>query len=89
MVTVTNPILVQVLHRRRMLRLARWSAAAWVIFGTAHIVAWAAAFDHGFSSLSGDLPTTQLVWPLLLAATACFALMVFFGARYFLTPEER
>lgn len=88
MVTVTNPILEQVLHRRRMLRLARWSVAAWVVFGTAHIIAWSAAFDHRFSLFSGDLPT-HLVWPLLLAATISFVSMIVFGARYFLTPEER
>jgi hypothetical protein len=84
---VANPILQQVLHRRRMLRLARWSAAAWVFFGGLHVIAWWAGFDHRFAAVSQDR-LQAVVWPLLFAATVSFVSLVVFTVRWFLTPDE-
>lgn len=82
-----NPLLSQVLHRRRMLRGVRLSATAWVVFGGLHMAVWWFAFEHtpdgwprGFLGAA--------VWPLLLAATASFISLVVYGVRWLLSPVE-
>lgn len=82
-----NPLLRQVLHRRRMLRGMRWSATAWVIFGGLHIAVWWFAFEH----TPDGWPRGELgmaVWPLLLIATACFITLVVYGVRWLLAPLD-
>jgi hypothetical protein len=86
MADVFNPLLSRVLHRRRMLRFARLSAAGWAFFGGLHIVFWWAAFERPtVGQLHGALSPT--VWPLLLAATACFVALLIFTARWILAPD--
>lgn len=87
MTGTVNPLLHQVLHRRRLRRRARLSAASWVVLGGMHIAVWWAAFGH----VQTVLPQAVLdaaVWPLLLAATAAFVMMVYFTARWFLAPGD-
>jgi hypothetical protein len=82
-----NPLLLQVLHRRRMLRGVRWSATAWVIFGGLHIAVWWFAFEHTPDGWPRGL-LGAAVWPLLLIATASFITLVVYGTRWLLSPIE-
>lgn len=82
-----NPLLSQVLHRRRMLRGVRLSTAAWVIFGGLHIAVWWLAFQH----TPQGWPRGQLVaavWPLLLVATASFIMLIVYVVRWLLSPVD-
>jgi hypothetical protein len=82
-----NPLLNQVLYRRRMMRYARLSGACWVVFGGLHIAVWSVAFEnhrHGWPQ--GVLGAA--VWPLLLIATAGFIGVVVFTARWLLAPSN-
>lgn len=66
-----NPLLRQALYRRRLRQRARWCLAGWLFFGAIHIGVWWVAYDStGFAVPRGVLGV--LVWPLLLASTACF-----------------
>lgn len=92
MADISNPLLTRVLHRRRMLRYARLSAAGWVIFGGLHILVWWVAFDRPTSGAApGELHgvLAVVVWPLLLAATACFVSLVIFTGRWILSPDPQ
>ncbi len=80
-----NPLLHQVLYRRRMMRYARLSLASWVFFGGLHIAVWWAAFENNRSGWPQGF-LGAIVWPLLLAATASFVCLVVFAARWFLAP---
>lgn len=82
-----NPLLLQVLHRRRMLRGVRLSATAWVVFGGLHIAVWWFAFEHTPDGWPRGL-LGAVVWPLLLVATASFISLVVYGVRWLLTPAE-
>lgn len=86
-----NPVLRQVLHRRRMRRRARLAAAAWVFFGGLHIAVWWAAFNSGGNfGPDGEIWQTDIlqlaVWPLLLAASISFVVMMVYGLRWFYAP---
>lgn len=82
-----NPLLLQVLHRRRMLSGVRWSAAAWVGFGGLHIAVWWFAFEHTPDGWPRGF-LGAIVWPLLLVATASFISLVVYTARWLLAPED-
>jgi hypothetical protein len=82
-----NPLLLQVLHRRRMLRAVRWSAAAWIFFGGLHVAVWWFAFEKTPQGCPSGL-LGALVWPLLLLATASFVSLVVYTARWLLAPEN-
>lgn len=82
-----NPLLLQVLHRRRMLRGVRWTAAAWVVFGGLHIAVWSFAFEHTPDGWPRGL-LGAVVWPLLLVATASFIGLVVYAARWLLAPID-
>jgi hypothetical protein len=82
-----NPLLHQVLYRRRMRRYARLSGAGWVFFGGLHITVWWAAFEHNGTGLPQGF-LGAVVWPLLLAATASFVCLVVYAARWFLAPGD-
>lgn len=82
-----NPLLLQVLHRRRMLRGLRWSAAAWAVFGGLHIAVWGFAFEHTPDGWPRGF-LGAIVWPLLLVATASFISMVVYAARWLLAPAD-
>ncbi|QGN33665.1 hypothetical protein [Microlunatus sp. Gsoil 973] len=82
-----NPLLLQVLHRRRMLRAVRWSAAGWIFFGGLHIAVWWFAFENTPQGWPSGL-LGAVVWPLLLLATASFVSLVIYTARWLLAPEN-
>lgn len=82
-----NPLLLQVLHRRRMLRGLRWSAAAWAGFGGLHIAVWWFAFEHTPDGWPRGF-LGAIVWPLLLVATASFISLVVYTARWLLAPSD-
>lgn len=84
---ITNPLLQQVLYRRRLRRRARLSAVSWVLLGGLHIAVWWAAFEHNQSLLPQSV-LDAAVWPLLLAATVAFVVMAYFTARWFLAPAD-
>jgi hypothetical protein len=79
-----NPLLQQVLHRRRIRRHIRISIGLWAGFGGLHIVAWWAAFEQ--QSFQVPQALSAVVWPLLLAATAAFVAVVVNLGRWFLAP---
>lgn len=82
-----NPLLLQVLHRRRMLRGVRLSTTAWVVFGGLHIAVWWFAFEHTPDGWPRGL-LGAVVWPLLLVATASFITLVVYIARWMLSPVD-
>jgi len=82
-----NPLLLQVLHRRRMLRGVRLSASAWVVFGGLHIAVWWFAFEHTPDGWPRGF-LGAVVWPLLLVATASFITMVVYLVRWLLSPVQ-
>lgn len=82
-----NPLLLQVLRRRRMLRGVRLSAAAWVVFGGLHIAVWWFAFEHTPDGWPRGF-LGAVVWPLLLVATASFITLVVYIVRWLLSPVE-
>jgi apolipoprotein N-acyltransferase len=82
-----NPLLLQVLHRRRMLSAARWSAVAWIFFGGLHITVWWFAFEHTPADWPRG-PLVTAVWPLLLVATGAFISLVVYTARWLLAPSD-
>lgn len=82
-----NPLLLQVLHRRRMLRGVRWSGAAWVFFGGLHIAVWWFAFEHTPDGWPRGL-LGAVVWPLLLVAIASFISLAVYAGRWLLAPED-
>lgn len=82
-----NPLLLQVLHRRRMLRGVRLSTTAWVFFGGLHIAVWWFAFEHTPDGWPRGL-LGAVVWPLLLVATASFITLVVYIVRWILSPVE-
>lgn len=83
---MANPLLQQVLHRRRILRRIRISVAAWAGFGGLHIAVWWAAFEQHRFAVPGALE--RAVWPLLLVATISFVAVVVNTARWFLAPAN-
>ena len=82
-----NPLLSQVLHRRRMLRGVRLSTTAWVFFGGLHIAVWWFAFEHTPDGWPRGF-LGAVVWPLLLVATASFITLVVYLVRWLLSPVE-
>ena len=82
-----NPLLLQVLHRRRMLRGVRWSAGAWMFSGGLHIAVWWFAFEHTPQGWPVGI-LGAVVWPLLLVATASFITLVVYTARWLLIPTD-
>lgn len=86
-----NPLLHQVLHRRRLRRRTQQAALAWVFFGGLHIAVWWAAFNStGKFSLAGSAGHADIlqlaVWPLLLVASASFVAMIVYGLRWLYAP---
>ncbi|MBA8794692.1 hypothetical protein FHX74_002311 [Friedmanniella endophytica] len=80
-----NPMLHQALRRRRLRRRSRLLLAGWLVFGAIHIALWWVAYD----STGLHVPTGLLgllVWPLLLASTACF--IGFLGYRIRRTIDD-
>lgn len=87
-----NPLLYQVLRRRRLRQRARLAAAVWVFFGGLHILVWWAAFNSGGSfGPDGTIWKTDIlrfaVWPLLLAASVSFVVMMVYALRWFYEPR--
>ncbi|SDS37023.1 hypothetical protein [Microlunatus soli] len=87
MSAIANPLLHQVLHRRRLRRRARLGAVCWALLGGLHIAVWWAAFEHDQSILPQPV-LDAAVWPLLLAATGAFVVTAYYTARWFLAPGD-
>ncbi|QDP98108.1 hypothetical protein FOE78_21365 [Microlunatus elymi] len=86
MTPTTNPLLLRVIHRRRLRRRARLAGACWLFLGGLHIAVWWAAYDHGRTGLpEGALDAA--VWPLLFASTISFVVFAYYTARWFLAPS--
>ena len=86
-----NPMLHRALYRRRLRRRSRLCLAGWLLFGAVHIGVWWAAYDSAGSS-GLKLPTGLLgvlVWPLLLASTACFIGFIGYRIRRTITAPPQ